>query len=187
VAIVRKDEFVGGKLAFILFSLYSAKRENDHKKEQDNIAKAQALNGKLRAILVEDDADVLSVFQLGDELLRIGDGCCIGKSGFRTGRFGTMTDNNPVTGKDHLGDIMMIKAVEKFTVISFWKAIFNVPCDITAAGKDGEKKKDKQVADENSHEGVPWIKKGVNVWAYSFRLVRKWKLLWYFNKEIPFC
>jgi hypothetical protein len=70
-----------------------------------------------------------------------------------------MTDHNPVSGKGHVRDIMMTEAVEKLAVISFGQAVFNGPYEVTAAGKEGKKKKDKEVASENGHDGVPWIKK----------------------------
>jgi hypothetical protein len=46
---------------------------------------------------------------------------------------------------------MMAEAVEKLAVISLGQAVFNGPYEITAAGKEGEKKKDKEVASEDGH------------------------------------
>jgi len=62
-----------------------------------------------------------------------------------------MTDHNPVSGKDHVGYIMMSEAITKLTVGPFRKTVFNGPDEIASAGEEGEQKKDEEVACEKGH------------------------------------
>ena len=70
-------------------------------------------------ILVKDDADVF-IFEFRNQLFRVGNSGDVGESGISAVFCSSMTDHNSIAGKGHFGDIMVGKAVTKFTVISLW-------------------------------------------------------------------
>jgi hypothetical protein len=65
-----------------------------------------------------------------------------------------MTNNNPVSGKGHIRDVVMVEAIAELAVRSFLQPVFNGPHEIADAGKNGEKKKDEKVPCENCHDRI---------------------------------
>lgn len=62
-----------------------------------------------------------------------------------------MTNDYPITGKGHAGNIMVTEAVAKLAVITFGQPVFNGPDEITTTRKDGEQKEEEEIASENGH------------------------------------
>jgi hypothetical protein len=150
VAIVRKDELVGSEFALFFLSFHPVHRQHNDDDEENDIEKGQALQDQLGLVSVKDDENVF-VLEFGDEFFGIGNGGDIGEAGVGAFFDGAMTDDYPIAGKGHAGNIMVTEAIAKLAVITFGQAVFYGPDEITTTGEDGEQKKEEEVASENGH------------------------------------